>query len=99
MSSRETCPLSHLEERGHGFESDLSDPAGSKGASSLKQPSFLGVSSLTSLFVSSGSNDLRFFPPRKLVSLSKYGRLLLREKSQSCHRWGSAGLGLGPLSV
>lgn len=32
VSSREMCPLSHLEERGHGFESDLLYPAGSKGA-------------------------------------------------------------------
>lgn len=32
VSSREMCPLSHLEERGRGFESDLLHPAGSKGA-------------------------------------------------------------------
>lgn len=41
VSSREMCPLSHLEERGRGFESDLLYPAGSKGAAPAILLSFL----------------------------------------------------------
>lgn len=50
VSSREMCPLSQLEERGCGFESDLLYPAVSKGAA----PAIL-LSFLVSLFATSGS--------------------------------------------
>lgn len=55
MSSREMCPLSHLEERGHGFESDWLYPAGSKGAALVTVLSFLGGLVSVSLAVTSGS--------------------------------------------
>lgn len=100
VSSREMCPLSHLEERGRGFESDLLHPAGSKGAAAAILLSFLSGCALVSLFATSGSEAWRVLPPpRKLFSPSEYvrhpslppPRPLPERMPKDCHRWALFG--------
>lgn len=107
VSSREMCPLSHLEERGRGFESDLLHPAGSKGAAAAILLSFLSGCALVSLFATSGSEAWRVLPPpRKLFSPSEYVRHPslppppppARENAQRLSQVGSVWSALGCLS-